>query len=135
MSGTYGALQDALVGPDTKLEMMRVVMQLISTAGSAALSALGVEEGADEGAGAGNAAPGAPAPPPGGVEMASAAQACIFTRQQLGALAARFLRMQLELFGAAEAASSFHSTSRSRSACCALPLITHPAAISACYFK
>ena len=106
-------MQDALVGPDTKLELMRVVMQLVSTAGSAALEALDCGDGSA--AGSGDQQLDLPVlKGPGDVEMDNAAAACIFTKQQLGAVAARFLRMQLELFGAVEAMGAFHCTSRSR---------------------
>lgn len=46
--------------------------------------------------------------------MAAAAEASIFTRQELGALAAQMLRLQLELMGAVESAKGFKSTSKAR---------------------
>lgn len=49
-------------------------------------------------------------------EVEDAASPCAFTRRELAAQAALLLGMQLELFGAAEAARLFHSRSNHRTA-------------------
>lgn len=91
----------SFAGSDAQLQLVRGLVQLIAIGGNGS-----TPEGDDEEMAAAEEEPEDDAP----------AGACVFTRSELAALAARLLNMLLQVYGAAEASGAFLSTGKHRSA-------------------